>query len=50
VAQDGLLSFSLTYTIAGEGSVKLYWDEPVGDSNEQPGDRHLAQAIAFTVQ
>jgi hypothetical protein len=50
VAQDGLLSFSLTYTIAGEGSVKLYWDEPVGDSNEQPGDRYLAQAIAFTVQ
>jgi hypothetical protein len=30
--------------------VKLYWDEPVGDSNEQPNDRYLAKAIAFTVR
>jgi hypothetical protein len=50
VAQDRLLSFSLTYETAGEGVVKLYWDEPVGDSNEQPSDRYLAQALAFTVR
>ncbi|PWT75472.1 MAG: hypothetical protein C5B60_05300 [Chloroflexi bacterium] len=50
VAQDGPLSFSLTYETAGQGIVKLYWDEPVGDSNEQPNDRYLAQAIAFTVR
>jgi hypothetical protein len=50
VAQDGSLSFSVTYPVAGAGLVKLYWDEPVGDSNEQPNDRFLAQAIAFMVQ
>jgi hypothetical protein len=50
VAQDGLLSFSLPYETAGEGIVKLFWDEPVGDSNEQPNDRFLAQAVAFTVK
>jgi hypothetical protein len=50
VAQDGPLSFRLIYTTAGEGVVKLYWDEPVGDSNEQPTERYLAQAITFTLQ
>jgi hypothetical protein len=50
VTHDGPLSFSVTYLSAGQGLVKLYWDEPVGDSNEQPNDHFLAQAIAFTVQ
>jgi hypothetical protein len=50
VSHDGLLSFSVTYESAGAGLVKLYWDEPVGDSNEQPNDHFLAQATAFTVQ
>jgi hypothetical protein len=50
VDKDGLLSFSLPYETAGEGVVKLYWDEPVGDSNEQPSDRYLAQVITFTVR
>ena len=50
VTQDGPISFSVTYTTAGAGLAKLYWDEPVGDSNEQPNDHFLAQAIAFTVQ
>ncbi len=50
VTRDGLVSFSVTYTSGGAGLAKLYWDEPVGDSNEQPNDHFLAQAIAFTVQ
>jgi hypothetical protein len=50
VTHDGPLSFSVKYTSAGQGLVRLYWDEPVGDSNEQPNDHFLAQAIAFTVQ
>jgi hypothetical protein len=50
VTQDGPLYFSVTFTAAGQGLAKLYWDEPVGDSNEQPNDHFLAQAIAFTVE
>jgi hypothetical protein len=50
VTQDGPLSFSVTYPTAGAGLAKLYWDEPVGDSNEQPNEHFLAQAIAFTVE
>ena len=50
VTQDGPLSFSVTYPSAGAGVAKLYWDEPVGDSNEQPSEHYLAQTIAFTVQ
>jgi hypothetical protein len=50
VTYDGPLAFSVTYTSAGAGMVRLYWDEPIGDSNEQPNDHFLAQAIAFTVQ
>jgi hypothetical protein len=50
VSQDGPLSFSVTYPSAGAGVAKLYWDEPVGDSNERPNEHYLAQAIAFTVQ
>jgi hypothetical protein len=50
VTQDGFLSFSVTYPAAGAGLAKLYWDEPVGDSNEQPNEHFLAQAIVFTVQ
>src|SRR5712664_2574499 len=45
VTHDGPLSFSVKYTSAGQGLVRLYWDEPVGDSNEQPNDHFLAQAI-----
>jgi hypothetical protein len=29
VSEDGPLSFSVTYASAGEGVVKLVWDEPV---------------------
>ena len=48
VAHDGPFAFSVTYLSAGAGMVRLYWDEPIGDSNEQPSDHCLAQAIAFT--
>jgi hypothetical protein len=50
VTHDGSVSFRVTYTSAGVGLVKLYWDEPVADNNDRPNDRFLAQAIAFTVQ
>jgi hypothetical protein len=50
LTQNGPLAFSVTYPAAGAGMVKLYWDEPVGDSNEQPNDRHLAQTVAFVVR
>jgi hypothetical protein len=50
VTHDGSVSFRVTYTSAGTGLVKLYWDEPVADNNDRPNDRFLAQAIAFAVQ
>ena len=50
VTQDGPLSFSVTYPTAGAGLAKIYWDEPVGDSNERPNEHFLAQAIAFSVE
>ena len=50
VTQDGPLTFQVTYPAAGEGMVRLYWDEPVSNNSDRPNDHFLAYALAFTVQ
>lgn len=50
VTQDGPVSFHLSYPRPGAGMAQLSWDEPVGDNNDAPNDRFLAQTITFTIQ